>query len=69
LETKNPSTTKTSQITNNNKGTDGKRCPWPFVFFHDPMQGMRDRQTWILIALVCSWIYHEIITNMEAKEV
>ncbi|KAL7528816.1 hypothetical protein ACHAXR_002656, partial [Thalassiosira sp. AJA248-18] len=24
---------------------EGGRCPWPFVFFHDPMMGMKDWQT------------------------
>eukprot|EP00557_Chaetoceros_sp_GSL56_P001701 CAMPEP_0176502500 /NCGR_PEP_ID=MMETSP0200_2-20121128/14788_1 /TAXON_ID=947934 /ORGANISM="Chaetoceros sp., Strain GSL56" /LENGTH=670 /DNA_ID=CAMNT_0017901579 /DNA_START=155 /DNA_END=2164 /DNA_ORIENTATION=+ len=23
-----------------------ERCPWPFVFFHDPHKGMKDYQTW-----------------------
>jgi len=34
-----------------------KRCPWPFVFLHDPAQGMRDYQTWIVIGLLLSLIY------------
>jgi len=40
-----------------------KRCPWPFIFAHDPMQGMRDYQTWVVIALFSSWIYHQIISQ------
>jgi heme oxygenase len=28
------------------------RCPWPFVFFHDPLQGCRDWQTWACLATV-----------------
>jgi len=34
------------------------RCPWPFVFFHDPMTGMKDYQTWIVLAIVCSWMWN-----------
>jgi len=29
-----------------------KRCPWPFIFFHDPMQGMLDVQTWLFIGVL-----------------
>jgi len=33
----------------------GGRCPWPFVFLHDPTAGMRDWQTWLVIGVtVCS---------------
>mmetsp|Transcript_34748 Transcript_34748/g.66064 ORF Transcript_34748/g.66064 Transcript_34748/m.66064 type:complete len:458 (+) Transcript_34748:556-1929(+) len=33
----------------------GGRCPWPFVFLHDPTTGMRDWQTWLVIGVtVCS---------------
>jgi len=34
------------------------RCPWPFVFFHDPIMGMQDYQTWIVIALISCWIWN-----------
>lgn len=30
------------------------RCPWPFIFFHDPATGLRDYQTWIVVAIF-SW--------------
>jgi len=33
------------------------RCPWPFIFFHDPATGFRDYQTWIVFALVFCWLY------------
>eukprot|EP00980_Cylindrotheca_fusiformis_P013679 scaffold3515_cov126-Cylindrotheca_fusiformis.AAC.28 len=23
------------------------RCPWPFIFFHDPKQGLKDPPTWV----------------------
>eukprot|EP00580_Thalassiosira_gravida_P002289 CAMPEP_0201604438 /NCGR_PEP_ID=MMETSP0492-20130828/4578_1 /ASSEMBLY_ACC=CAM_ASM_000837 /TAXON_ID=420259 /ORGANISM="Thalassiosira gravida, Strain GMp14c1" /LENGTH=646 /DNA_ID=CAMNT_0048068467 /DNA_START=50 /DNA_END=1990 /DNA_ORIENTATION=+ len=32
------------------------RCPWPFVFFHDPMTGMKDWQTWFMIGLLGCWL-------------
>jgi len=25
------------------------RCPWPFIFFHDIKQAMKDTPTWIVI--------------------
>jgi len=33
------------------------RCPWPFVFFHDPITGLQDYQTWVLVGLLLSWIW------------
>jgi len=24
------------------------RCPWPFIFFHDPKTGLKDSPTWVL---------------------
>lgn len=29
------------------------RCPWPFIFSHDPKQGFKDNQTWVVIVWVC----------------
>jgi len=34
-----------------------KKCPWPFIFMHDPMAGMKEYQTWILIGIVLSWLW------------
>lgn len=31
------------------------RCPWPFIFFHDPKQGMKDSGTWVLITWFALW--------------
>ena len=25
------------------------RCPWPFIFFHDPKQGLKDAPTWVVV--------------------
>ena len=33
----------------------GGRCPWPFIFAHDPWQGVKDWQTWLVVALVVAW--------------
>ena len=38
----------------------GGRCPWPFVFFHDPVMGMKDWQTWFVIGLVLCWCWSSI---------
>ena len=38
----------------------GGRCPWPFVFCHDPQQGMRDYQTWVVIGLLSCWIWSKM---------
>ena len=37
------------------KEKSGGRCPWPFIFAHDPGQGIRDWQTWLVVALVVAW--------------
>ena len=29
------------------------RCPWPFIFFHDPKQGLKDSPTWVMICWYC----------------
>ena len=31
------------------------RCPWPFIFSHDPIQGIKDPPTWILITWFAMW--------------
>merc|ERR1712194_871100 len=42
-------------------GSEGGRCPWPFVFLHDPATGMRDWQTWCIAGLVVCWSYAGIV--------
>jgi len=39
----------------------GERCPWPFVFMHDPKTGMKDYQTWVLIGIIFSCIWSKIV--------
>ena len=36
------------------------RCPWPFVFFHDPTQGLKDWQTWVVVGLALSLIWSKV---------
>lgn len=31
------------------------RCPWPFIFTHDPVQGLKDPPTWIVITWLVLW--------------
>ncbi|KAL3811774.1 hypothetical protein ACHAXA_004206 [Cyclostephanos tholiformis] len=38
-------------------GERGGRCPWPFVFVHDPATGFRDWQTWFVIGLAMCWLW------------
>jgi len=39
----------------------GGRCPWPFIFLHDPATGMRDWQTWCIAGLLACWSYAGIV--------
>jgi heme oxygenase len=34
-------------------------CPWPFVFFHDPLMGMKDWQTWFIIGIALCWCWSQ----------
>ncbi len=43
-----------------NHSSSGARCPWPFVFFHDPIMGMRDWQTWFVIGLALCWFWSRV---------
>jgi hypothetical protein len=31
------------------------RCPWPFIFFHAPMQGLKDSSTWVAVTWIFLW--------------
>jgi hypothetical protein len=31
------------------------RCPWPFIFFHDPKQGLKDSSTWVTLLYLVLW--------------
>lgn len=36
------------------------RCPWPFIFMHDPAQGIQDWQTWLVTGLVLCWVWQRM---------
>ena len=42
------------------------RCPWPFIFFHDPKQGMKDSPTWVV---VCWYILYRVWKYRDAMKV
>jgi hypothetical protein len=31
------------------------RCPWPFIFFHDPKEGFKDSPTWVTLVWIALW--------------
>jgi hypothetical protein len=31
------------------------RCPWPFIFFHAPIQGVKDSSTWVVVTWIVLW--------------
>lgn len=37
------------------------RCPWPFILAHDPKEGMKDWQTWLVIGMVFTWIWSRVV--------
>lgn len=45
-----------STVSNSKGDQKHARCPWPFIFFHDPATGMRDYQTWIVVALFSCFV-------------
>ena len=57
-EQKPASDEQTDVKNDNEKGSDSNaRCPWPFIFFHDPATGMKDYQTWVVIAIVSCYAW------------
>ncbi len=52
-------TLSTSRPSSSQAGEEG-RCPWPFVFFHDPMTGARDWQTWFVIGLALCYAWNSV---------
>lgn len=59
-ETTKQSLSDTTSTTPTPHKKAGDRCPWPFIFFHDPATGMRDYQTWIVIGLILCWCWSKI---------
>eukprot|EP00521_Asterionellopsis_glacialis_P016586 CAMPEP_0195292690 /NCGR_PEP_ID=MMETSP0707-20130614/10557_1 /TAXON_ID=33640 /ORGANISM="Asterionellopsis glacialis, Strain CCMP134" /LENGTH=539 /DNA_ID=CAMNT_0040353219 /DNA_START=66 /DNA_END=1685 /DNA_ORIENTATION=+ len=44
----------------------GERCPWPFVFLHDPYQGMKDWQTWVILGLMMCWVWSNVTATISS---
>ncbi len=71
MENKNSDHPKIGRIFDSpNSGGDDRgiiskkeRCPWPFVFFHDPKTGMKDWQTWCVMGLSVCWVWSRTQTN------
>ena len=42
------------------KRMEGTRCPWPFVFFHDSTEEMKDWQTWAVLGLGMCWVWSRV---------
>jgi heme oxygenase len=59
----NPHASPKKASSNSHEG--GGRCPWPFVFFHDPIQGLRDYQTWVVVGLLMAWLWSLLQHRME----
>ena len=55
-----PSTPSPSSSLKQEHVEKGGRCPWPFVFFHDPAMGMKDWQTWFVIGLILCWCWSSL---------
>lgn len=49
-----------AQVKEIRKEDPASRCPWPFVFFHDPLTGMKDWQTWFMIGIALCWCYSQL---------
>lgn len=39
------------------------RCPWPIVFLHDPVTGMKDYQTWVLVGILLSFAWSMLLQH------
>ncbi len=48
-----------AKLVDNDSPSQG-RCPWPFIFFHDPKTGMTDWQTWVVLGLVVCFAWNKI---------
>ena len=46
-----------------NLDNGGSRCPWPFIFFHDPAQGLRDWQTSVVAGIILCYLYSVLLDS------
>ena len=37
------------------------RCPWPFIFFHAPIQGLKDSSTWVAVTWIVLWRISKLV--------
>jgi heme oxygenase len=44
---------------------DKKRCPWPFILMHDPVDGLRDWQTWAVVGLLLCWMWSRFVVAQQ----
>jgi len=42
------------------------RCPWPFIFFHDIKQGLKDSPTWMVVTWVALWRLTKVVIKPTA---
>jgi len=42
------------------------RCPWPFIFFHDPKQGLKDAPTWVVVLYLVLWRASKLVVKAKA---
>jgi len=48
-----------SRHASSHAGAEG-RCPWPFIFFHDPTTGLKDWQTWFVIGIALCYAWSHV---------
>jgi heme oxygenase len=41
--------------------TAKKRCPWPFILAHDPVDALQDWQTWAVVGLLMCWTWSRFV--------
>jgi heme oxygenase len=47
---------------------DKKRCPWPFILAHDPVDGLKDWQTWAVLGLLLCWMWTRFVAAGSMKQ-
>jgi heme oxygenase len=47
---------------------DKKRCPWPFILAHDPVESLQDWQTWAVVGLLLCWAWSRFVVAGSLKE-
>jgi heme oxygenase len=55
-----PAADKTAAATT---AADNKRCPWPFILAHDPVDGLQDWQTWAVAGLLLCWMWTRFVAS------